>query len=394
MNKRAALPLALLPFVFTLVFESAFAQVDAARGGGGRVVLFDRANFRGESIALEPGDEIANLADVRFSSGQKVNDAVSSILVERGASVTISTDSRFRGETLRLEASVENLSALARARGGNWNDTISAVRVEGARGGRVPRRGGERDPHIVVYKDSNFRGDSLEIFAGETFDNLSRAQFDGGSGANDEISSIRVVGAARARVASDSRFRGDSLEITSDVADLKRVPRSQGRSNWNDVISSIEVVRASVIDGPGGGGRPPQVDPDAVIRNVFSELLARAPTSAELSAYRRRFVEQRWSERDLRADIERSREFRLREIDAIITRSYRDILGRDPDPGGLAAYRAAFLEEGWNEARLRDTLRRSAEYRDRLLPSPATNPGKGKPGQGAGSADPGGKTPK
>jgi len=165
------------------------------------------------------------------------------------------------------------------------------------------------------------------------------------------------------------------IVVTRDIANLESVSRDNGRSNWNDTISAIAVEHTSVIDRPGGGG-PPHTDPDAAIRKEFGELLDRSPTDAELRTYRQRFLESRWTESDLRADIERSREFRLRQIDAIIFRSYRELLGREPDAGGLESYRQPFLEHGWDEARLRDAIRRSPEYRDRLTPKPVTKPGR------------------
>ncbi|BET65842.1 hypothetical protein ASA1KI_07600 [Opitutales bacterium ASA1] len=318
-----------------LLGEQSETEVEASRfRSSPRVVLFDAAYFRGESIELRPGQELQNLGDVRFPNGARVNDTVSSILVESGAEVLVAEASRFRGATVRIDSSIENLRALPRSNGGTWNDVISSVRVERSGSGRPPGHGRppggrdrENEPRVIVYSQSNYRGDSFEILPGERFADLSRRSFDGWARTNDEISSIRVVGPVRARVGVAREFGGGVLDVTADIPDLGRVARAGG-GTWNDVVSSIEVSRAPGSDRPGGP-RPPVVDAEPVIRRVFDELLGRSPTAAELTEYRR-----------------------------------------------------AFHEHGWNEANLGDALRRTAEYRDRLrdaLPggTPKTTPKSG-----------------
>jgi hypothetical protein len=43
---------------------------------------------------------------------------------------------------------------------------------------------------------------------------------------------------------------------------------------------------------------------------------------------------------------------------------YREILGREPDPGGLANYKAKW-RDGWTQGQIRADLRRSEEYRQK-----------------------------
>lgn len=56
----------------------------------------------------------------------------------------------------------------------------------------------------------------------------------------------------------------------------------------------------------------------------------------------------------------------------VVTQAYREILLRDPDPGGLAHFNAQ-LSAGMTEAALRETLMRSAEYAQRF-PGPVPTP--------------------
>src|SRR5947208_833846 len=76
-----------------------------------RVTLFEHADFRGGSITLEPGQGVENLSRWNFSNGQNANDRISSILIEGGIEVIVYPDARFRGEPLRLNRDVRDLSA-------------------------------------------------------------------------------------------------------------------------------------------------------------------------------------------------------------------------------------------------------------------------------------------
>ena len=53
-------------------------------------------------------------------------------------------------------------------------------------------------------------------------------------GFNDQISSVRLVGAGGVVIFQDRDFGGRNARITSDVADLRR-------GTWNDSVSSIRV---------------------------------------------------------------------------------------------------------------------------------------------------------
>lgn len=83
---------------------------------------------------------------------------------------------------------------------------------------------------ITVYRDSNYRGQSMSFR--EEVSNL------GNSGMNDQISSMEVNGAWE--VCTDAYFRGDCRIIDSNVRNLDR--------SMNDQISSMRPARR-------GGGR-------------------------------------------------------------------------------------------------------------------------------------------
>ena len=50
---------------------------------------------------------------------------------------------------------------------------------------------------------------------------------------------------------------------------------------------------------------------------------------------------------------------------AVITRAYRELLGRDPDPAGYATYEKAMRERGYTERDIRAALMNGDEYKQR-----------------------------
>lgn len=118
----------------------------------------------------------------------------------------------------------------------------------------------------------------------------------------------------------------------------------------------------------------PRYDYDRVIRHAYLDILEREPDAAGLRNYRDRMRKDGWTEDRLRAALRDSTEFRSTVVNNMITRSYREILGRAPDVSGLENYRYKIIVRGWSEEGLRNTLLKSAEYRDRMTMLAANNP--------------------
>ena len=196
-----------------------------------------------------------------------------------------------------------------------------------------------------------YPGDSIDNFSGRTFEN--------GSSLNDQISSIRVEGGAEVYVYENSRFRGQVLRLTESVRDLTgRLLPDNPAASWNDRISSFRVE----MPRRGSGGTP-RGDVDPGIRKIYRELLSRDPDEAGLRYYHGLMIDQGWTERMVRDHIQHSEEFRREGADRLVRRAYLDVLGREPDAGGLKNYRGLLLDKGWTEGDVRDDLRRSEEYR-------------------------------
>ena len=93
---------------------------------------------------------------------------------------------------------------------------------------------------VVIYQDTNYRGDSRPLIASAPdLDDLPGC---GGAGAdwNDCISSIHIPSGWQITVFEQDDYAGPSTTLTADVADLEQVPGPCG-NDWDDCISSIQV---------------------------------------------------------------------------------------------------------------------------------------------------------
>ncbi len=219
----------------------------------------------------------------------------------------------------------------------------------------------DRDgPRVILFEHANFRGDFLVLYPGDVIDNFSGRTYANGNSLNDSVSSIRVEGGAEVYVYEQSRFRGAVLRLTDSVRDLSNRPLGDGaRFSWNDRISSIKV------EGSRRHNRQLDVDADVVIKRAYNDLLGRDPDPEGVRHYHVLIIDEGWNEAMVRDQIRRGEEYRKEGIDRIIRRAYRDLLGRDPDEGGLRNFRKLMLDRDWSENDLRAEIRRSEEYRRR-----------------------------
>lgn len=225
-------------------------------------------------------------------------------------------------------------------------------------------RDGDRSrSRVIVYEHADFRGASMVLEPGESIENLTRRRFPNGRGMNDCISSIRVEGAVEVLVFQDSGFRGGMLRITHSLKNLQEEARG-----WNDAISALRVERER-----GRGGPPPRPERpdfsrvDPVIRRAYLDILLREPDASGLRSYRSRMIEDGWTEARVRDELRRTAEYRS-VVERIITKAYRDLLDRAPDPAGQRMYRDRMLRDGWTEEDVRNAIRKDDEYRRRPGP--------------------------
>jgi hypothetical protein len=95
---------------------------------------------------------------------------------------------------------------------------------------------------VVIYQDTNFRGDSRAL--PNSAPNLDDLPGCGGAGADwdDCISSIRIPSGWSITIYDDDNFTGASTTLATDTPDLDQVAGPCG-GDWDDCIASIQVSR-------------------------------------------------------------------------------------------------------------------------------------------------------
>ncbi|HXD73156.1 MAG TPA: peptidase inhibitor family I36 protein [Vicinamibacterales bacterium] len=226
------------------------------------------------------------------------------------------------------------------------------------------RWGRERFPDAgaCFFRDADFRGEYFCVRAGA---DVPRVPDD----MNDQISSIRIFGPASVVVFRDIRFGGDSSRFGRDVRNL----RGEG---WNDRLSSLRVEgppargeRFGDLDNDQRGrdrdGRAAR-DADRIVRRAYQDVLGRDPDEGGLRQYRSRILDDRWTEEQVRNSLRTSPEFasvRRARAEDVVRKAYRNMLKRDPDAGGAEAYIQHVLNDNWSQQDVERDLRRSPEYR-------------------------------
>lgn len=173
---------------------------------GHQVLLYKDSFYGGLSQALYDGDY--NVGDLKIG-----NDALSSLRVSAGFSVTLYDDKDFGGHSVTLTSDNPRLDGIS------WNDRVSSIRVHGPALAQP-----------VVYADAKYAGRSQALRPGVyNVNDLTVG--------NDTISSVRVPGGFTVTLHETRDFYGNWEAFTGDIADL-------GPRNFNDRTSSI------VVQGP------------------------------------------------------------------------------------------------------------------------------------------------
>jgi hypothetical protein len=237
---KKAVSLITVTFLFVVWFTPSSAA-QAGRDNRDRVCFYQDIHFRGWEQCYHAGDEVSDLG------GQK--NAISSIRIYGRARLVVYDETEFRGNTVEFNSDVPDLGLRNMSGSRSWSDRIESFRIAGNfGGGPLPVNGrGRNDDYwrgdriddrrdgVCVYEHANFRGRSECFGIGEEIRDFARVR-----GWNDQVSSIRVIGDARALFYADGGFRGQRLVVDRDLSDLA-VIRLQNGFSWNDQISSLEV---------------------------------------------------------------------------------------------------------------------------------------------------------
>jgi hypothetical protein len=217
---------------------------------GGRVILFQDANFHGGALELFPGDSLDNFSGRTFDNGAKLNDGVSSIKIEGDLEVAVYDNARFQGNALRLTESVRDLTGRYVSGGVNlsWNDRISSLKVGFVRGHE-----GEHGPA---------RGDPDKVIKPAFQDLLGRQPNAG------EL----------------AEFRGRFID-----------------GKWNEKM---------LRDYLRSDDRYRSESANSIIRRAYLDVLGREPDASAFNSYRKKLLDKNWTENDVKDDLRKSAEYR------------------------------------------------------------------------------------
>jgi len=159
----------------------------------------------------------------------------------------------------------------------------------------------------------------------------------------------------------------DILKREPTSTEMRRYRSLMRDAYWTeaDVREDVRAIR----DRKDGWDRPPS-DPDRIIRRAYRDILQREPDPDGLRHYRIEMIDNGWTEQDVRRALRTSAEHekvRQESADRVVRRAYQDLLGREPDEGGLTRYRTEMLRNGWTERDVREAIRRSPEYREKNM---------------------------
>ncbi len=311
-------------------FATLVALVHLAHAQG-RALFYTEPSFQGASLVVEAGASVADLSALRRTDGSRW--AFSSVRVEGGVRASVSSGPNFSGERVEIATDVADLFSLPRNGGsGTWDQAIAAIAVSGPTRpsmtpGTAPIAGGAGDVSVGI---------GIGVAPGRP---PPRPRYD----------------ARTADLIVQRAFR-DVLDRTPDPEGLRTYRQRLMFEGWSerDVIQQLQ--------------RSPEaraVNADTAITNAYREVLGREPDASGLAHYRAKWRDG-WTQGQIREDLRRSNESRNTQTRVIITRAFRDLLGRDPDPAGYATYERLMRERRYTERDIRAAIMDSPEYRQRI----------------------------
>jgi hypothetical protein len=213
----------------------------------------------------------------------------------------------------------------------------------------------DRTRHVVMSRD-DVRGElrasgEYRSLAPETIIRRAFRDFHGREPAVDEMRYFRR------RIIDDDWSAG---QVRQSVAHRERRNDSRGSADNHD-------RRGDRDRGSSRGQFAEERDahsPDAIIERAYDDLLEREPDAEGRDRYRR-FLQRGESEKQIRARIKQSLEYRVILPDSKTKRAYLEVLGREADPVGLEGYRHRIVDDGWTEEDVKNSLRQTAEFRNR-----------------------------
>ena len=183
--------------------------------------LYENCNYGGRWSSLSAGYHDWNGLGIP-------NDALSSLRLPGGWSITLYENSGYKGRSTTYNGSINCLPA-------DWNDRVSSVIVSSTGGGGNNNNNNNNSGNnnnnwgggVTLFQDCNYRGNNSMLGTG--YYNWNQLGID-----NDQLSSFRVPAGYSITLYTDANYRGRRISYNNDVNCLS--------GEWNDQISSVYVT--------------------------------------------------------------------------------------------------------------------------------------------------------
>ena len=219
--------------------------------------------------------------------------------------------------------------------------------------GRAPTQKERMDYGKLLWGDGLSRREFRRRIRSDFSEQLDR--FDRGSNRRGERSGREGSG----EYGWKDRESGRGSDRDSDGWDDRGSRRWDDREdNWDDTQEPLDdtyLVDEKVrwVDG---------AEVERIIRKAYRDILSREPDDTGMRAYRRRMLDEGWSEQRLRNHLSESIEARGPELKRMVIRAYEDLLDRQPSQSEIDHYVQVAYSDKWEEKKLRKMIRESREY--------------------------------
>lgn len=340
---RAALPVA---WLFTVGLISAAAQ-SAVAGNPNHATFYTEPNFRGEALKVEAGATVADLARLTRANQQPWLGAISSVRLAGDATATVFSRAGRSGERLEIGRDIADLYAESRGNeGGNWDRAIASLQVAGSAPAATS----------TAARDGTWSAPPSTNAAPSPADAPTQVIV-----VQPPPPAPIVVAPPRPRM---DRRTAEAIVDRAYREVLDRPADPEGMRRYRDRVLAEGWSDRQLIEHLQRSPEARAINADTAITRMYREILGRDPDANGLAHYRSKW-RQGWTQGQIRADLLRSREGRGNQIRDSITRAYREILGRDPDPAGYANYEKLMREKGYTERDIRRALMNGEEFRQR-----------------------------
>ena len=154
---------------------------------------------------------------------------------------------------------------------------------------------------------------------------------------------------------------GKSVELAAQI--LTKYFEEFTKKHYEKIQKSLGLTDEQLKDVFRRSPEFKERDLGAIIRRVYQDELGREPDPSGIAAYTRG-LGRGMTESEFRAELRRSREGAEHRSRGIVTKAYREVLRREPDPAGLETYLRLMVDKGWDDSKVRAALRSGDEFRN------------------------------